>query len=57
MRFREFKVFIKMSLKFVPKGPIDNKPAIRRQAIIWTSAYPIHWRIYAALGEVSQYWI
>ena len=23
----------------------------RRQAIIWTNAGPIHWRIYAALGE------
>ena len=23
----------------------------RRQAIIWTNAHPIHWRIYAALGE------
>ena len=21
-----------------------------RQAIIWNNAYPIHWRIYAALG-------
>ena len=21
-----------------------------QQAIIWTNAYPIHWRIYAALG-------
>ena len=27
-----------------------------RQAIIWTNADPIHWRIYAALGwdELSQ---
>ena len=48
-----------MSLKFVPKGPIDNNPALvldnglapnRRQAIIWTNADSIHWRIYAALG-------
>ena len=23
----------------------------RRQAIIWTNADPVHWRIYAALGE------
>ena len=22
----------------------------RRQAIAWTNAYPVHWRIYAALG-------
>ena len=27
----------------------------RRQAIIWTNADPIHWRIYAALGvELTQ---
>ena len=45
--------------KFVPKGPIDNSPAdnglapIRRQAIIWTNADPIHWRIYAALEKLS----
>ena len=33
---------------------INNNPALvykmRRQAIIWTNADPIHWRIYAALG-------
>ena len=29
---------IKISLKFVPKGPINNIPApARRQAIIWTN--------------------
>ena len=40
-----------MSLKFVPKGTIDKHPALnKRQAIIWTNADPIHWRIYAALG-------
>ena len=33
-------------------GPIENNSALanRRQAIIWTNADPIHWRIYAALG-------
>ena len=30
---------------FVPKDPIDNKPAL-----IQVMAYPVHWRIYAALG-------
>ena len=25
----------------------------RRQAIIWTDAHPIFWRIYAELGEMS----
>ena len=30
--------------------------ANRQQAIIWTNAVPIHWRIYAALGgdELTQ---
>ena len=38
------RIFIKISLKFVPKGPINNNPALvqimaptRRQAIIWTN--------------------
>ena len=53
------RFFSKISLKFVPKGPIDNTPSIgldnvlapkRRQAIIWTNTDPIDWRIYAALG-------
>ena len=26
----------------------------RRQAITWTNADPFHWRMYAALGEMSQ---
>ena len=46
-------------MKFVPEGPIGNNPEFRldngfapnkRQAIIWTNADSIHWRIYAALG-------
>ena len=49
---------IKLSLKFVPKGPIDNNTALvhimtwvqnRPQAIIWNNADLIHWCIYAAL--------
>ena len=37
------KISIQISLKFVPKGPINNIPALvqimawRRQAIIWTN--------------------
>ena len=61
MHFREWKIciFIKISLQFVPKGPIDKNPALvlgkglapnKRQAIMWTSAHLIHWRIYAELG-------
>ena len=64
MHFREwffFCILIKISLKFVPEGPVDNNPALvysddglapnRRQTIIWTNADQSHWRIYAALGE------
>ena len=52
-------ILVKISMKFVPKGPIDNKPSTgsdnglvpnRRQAVIWTNADLIRWRIYAALG-------
>ena len=28
---------IKMSLKFIPKGPINNIPALVQQAIIWNN--------------------
>ena len=53
------KIPIPISLKFVPDGPIDNNQAFvldnglapnRQQAIIWTNADPVHWRIYVALG-------
>ena len=45
-------ICIKISMKIVPKGAIDDNQALanRRQAIIWTNADPIIWRIYAALG-------
>ena len=46
-------ISIKIWLKFVPNGPINNIPTSvqnRRQAIIWTNADPIHWCIYAALA-------
>ena len=54
---------IKISLKFVPKGSINNIPALaqimawRRAGDIWTNArgylnqcWLDHWRIYASLG-------
>ena len=57
----KFCTLIKISLKFVLKGPIDNNTACidldnglapnRRKAIIWTNADPVHWRIYSALGR------
>ena len=48
----KFCILIKISLKFVPKGPIGNNGFApnKRQAIIWTNADLIHWRIYSALG-------
>ena len=54
-------ILIKISLKFFPRGPIDNDNSIGldnslvpnwRQAIIWTNADPIHWRMYAALVNI-----
>ena len=47
---------IQISLKFVPRGPFDNKAALvqvmawRRTDIIWTNPDTIHWRIYVTLG-------
>ena len=50
---------ITISLKFVPKGPTNNIPALvpdnglglnRRQAIIWTNDGLVYWCIYASLG-------
>ena len=50
-------ILIKVSMKFAPKGPIDNNPNLdngltpnRRQVDIWINAVPIHRRIYTALG-------
>ena len=45
-----YRILIQISLKFVPRSPIDNKPALvhsglapkRRQAITWTIAHPVH---------------
>ena len=53
-------ILIKVSLKFVPKGPIDHIPALvldnglapnRWQAIIWTNTDSTRWHVYAALAE------
>ena len=53
--FANEKFCILISLKFVPKGPIDNNPdngltLNRRQAIIGTKADPINWHMYVALA-------
>ena len=51
----KFWILIQIALKFVSKGPIDDMSALVqamawRQAITWTKADPVQWRIYAALG-------
>ena len=51
---------LKISLKFVPKGPVDKKTAWvqimawrqRCQAIIWSNAAPIHWHIWGTIGRL-----
>ena len=64
----KFCILIKISLTFVPKWSnwqsssigLDNGLAPnRRQAIIWTNADPINWRIYATLkgGELTHMFI
>ena len=45
-----FCILVEITLKFVPKSPIDKKTSIGLDtAIIWTNPDPIDWRIYAAL--------
>ena len=46
---------IKMPLKFLPKGPINNKPILvqimaSHRTIIWTNDGLIYWHTYASLG-------
>ena len=50
-----FLILSKISLKFVPEGPIDNTPALVQimdwcQAIIWSSDGIVNWCIYAPVG-------
>ena len=51
---KKFYILIKISMQLVPKDPINNNhnglAPNTRQTIIWTSAYPLHWRIFTALG-------
>ena len=44
-------ISIKISLKFVLKGPVNNIPTRGRlQVIIWTNDGSVYWRIYASFG-------
>ena len=49
-----FRILIHISLQCVPRGPIDNRSIMvdglvpNRHLI---NADPVHWRIYASLGE------
>ena len=41
------RILIQISVKYVPRSPIDNKPALvqvmaRRPAITWTNDDPVH---------------
>ena len=57
-------ISIKISLKFVPKVPIDNKPTLVQimawhwPAIIWTNDGLVYWCIHASLGvnELTHLW-
>ena len=53
------RITIQISLKYVPKAPIDNKPAlvqikawhlIRDKAMIWTNDDLVRWRIFLSLS-------
>ena len=55
------KILIQISLKLVPRGPIDNKPASgnglalnRQQAITWTIDGLVHWRIQGSTLRVVR---
>ena len=46
---KDHYIFIEISLKSVPNGPVDHKSApIRRLGIIWTYAPLVYWFIYAS---------
>ena len=47
-----WSVFLRAQLTIFSIGSDDGLAPIRRQALIWTNADPVHWRIYAALGEM-----
>ena len=48
------RIPIQISLKYVLRSPIDNKPALVQavaSCLFSTNVDPINWRIYAALGR------
>ena len=50
----KFCISIQISLKFVPRGPVDNRPALV-QVMAWRqTGDQIHWCLYAALGGVNK---
>ena len=50
----KFCILIQIAPKFVPKGPIDNNPAL--VPVIWTNADQIHWRVHAVLVADELIW-
>ena len=45
-----WSLFLRVQLTKSSIGSNNGLASNRRQAIIWTNADPVHWRIYAALG-------
>ena len=51
------RISIKISLKFVPKGPINNNPALDQiMACRRSGGQLVYWRIYASLGLNELSW-
>ena len=50
------RISIQISLKLVPKSPIDNKLALAHVMAwhTWTCDKPVHWPMYVALGTLSK---
>ena len=44
------RISIKISLKFVPKGPINNIPSLVQTSHYLNQWWLVYWRIYASLG-------
>ena len=49
LRFH-WSLFPRVQLKHSSIGSCNGLAPNRQQAITWTNAYPVHWRVYAAFG-------
>ena len=48
----KFCILIKISLKFVAKGPLDNNPAL----VYWDNSFTLKWQAIKALSEPMLTW-